>query len=954
MKTLSLFLVSMGALLSGLLNLSAATMDLSGAWQFQLDAADAGVKERWFTRPLADTIQLPGTTDGQRKGPRNNKVELKRFTRTHPFVGAAWYQRDIAIPITWQDQRITLELERTKTTTVWLDERRIGTQDSLTTTQVYDLGAVAPGRHVLTIRVSNHENPPVGNPHQISDETQTNWNGIIGRVALQATDPVWLDEVRIIPDVGRKLARVRVVFGPGGIPVQGTLQVSARGWNAPAPHTPPPATVAVETGPDGTVEFTYEMGSGMQAWDEFSPALYTLTLEFTGRAGGRPVADRRAVAFGMRQFTTSGTRLAINGRPTFLRGKNDACVFPLTGYPPMDVDGWLRVFRIAKSYGINYYRFHTWCPPEAAFAAADVVGIYLQPELPNWGSIGVPARVDRHDVEQKSDSDPIAARTKYLTAEGKRIFRQFGNHPSFVMLTLGNEMGGSREMMGDMVAAFRSFDGGRRLLAQGSNNFLGSPKRAAGDDFWTTVLTGGDYQAGVYQPNTHGKLVRGSTAVHTVGHINNDPPSTRHDYREAIAGIPVPVIGHEIGQFQVFPDFKEIPKFTGVVQARNFEEFRCRLERAGMLDQADDFVRASGALAVICYREDIEAALRTPGFGGFHLLDLQDFPGQGTALVGILDAFMDSKGLVTPEAWREFCSQTVPLLRFDHYTWTTDQTFEAEAQVANYGPRPFPNLAPQWTLADAAGQPLACGTLATLDIPAGQLTTLGRITIPLTHVAAPQQLTLTLCLPRTDYRNHYPLWVYPAKLTPAVPPGIIVARSLDNQARAALAAGGRVVLLPDSATLAKGNSFDGAFITDFWCYPMFKKYNPPGTMGIFLDPKHPVFAKFPTDFHSDWQWWHLTKNSRPMILNSLPKDLRPLVQVIDNFDRNHRLGLLWEARLGSGKLLVCSSDLLGQQDEPEVRQFYQSLLDYAASTAFQPRTSITFDDMEFSAHAAPG
>jgi len=177
---------------------------------------------------------------------------------------------------------------------------------------------------------------------------------------------------------------------------------------------------------------------------------------------------------------------------------------------------------------------------------------------------------------------------------------------------------------------------------------------------------------------------------------------------------------------------------------------------------------------------------------------------------------------------------------------------------------------------------------------------------------------------------------------------------LDNQARAALAAGGRVVLLPDSATLAKGNSFDGAFITDFWCYPMFKKYNPPGTMGIFLDPKHPVFAKFPTDFHSDWQWWHLTKNSRPMILNSLPKDLRPLVQVIDNFDRNHRLGLLWEARLGSGKLLVCSSDLLGQQDEPEVRQFYQSLLDYAASTAFQPRTSITFDDMEFSAHAAPG
>jgi hypothetical protein len=610
----------------------------------------------------------------------------------------------------------------------------------------------------------------------------------------------------------------------------------------------------------------------------------------------------------------------------------------------MDVTGWVRILTIAKSYGINTYRFHSWCPPEAAFTAADIVGIYMQPELPICEPIGAPVKADIKDVEQRGNDQLLEARTKYLTEEGHRLLKQFGNHPSFVMLALGNELSGSREVMGRMVADLRAYDRGRRLFAQGSNNFFRQPTLSAGDDFWTSMLTGGNYHAGVFESNTKGKLVRGSTAVHTTGHINNDPPSTRHDYQEAIANIPVPVIGHEIGQFQVFPDFKEIPKFTGVVQARNFEVFRERVEKAGLLGQTDDFVRASGALAVICYREDIEAALRTPDFGGFHLLDLQDFPGQGTALVGILDSFMDSKGLITPEAWREFCSETVPLLRFDRYTWTTDLTFKAEAEVAHYGPHPFTKLAPEWTLTDAAGQTLARGTFATADIPTGKISSLGRIAIPLEKISAPQKLTLELALPGTHYRNHYPLWVYPAKPKVTVPAGVLVVRSLDEPARAALAAGGRVILLPDPSSLKQ--SLDGAFSTDFWCYPMFKRYHPPGTLGVLLDPKHPVFAKFPTDFHSNWQWWRLTKNGRPMILDGLPKDLQPLVQVVDNFERNHRLGLLWEAQISSGQILVCSSDLLGQQDQPEIRQFYQSLLDYAGSTVFHPKTTITFEDLE--------
>ena len=120
----------------------------------------------------------------------------------------------------------------------------------------------------------------------------------------------------------------------------------------------------------------------------------------------------------------------------------------------------------------------------------------------------------------------------------------------------------------------------------------------------------------------------------------------------------IPVVSHEIGQFAVYPNFREIDKYTGVLKARNFEVFRDRLKEKGMLDQADDFFYTSGKLSVQCYKEELEAAARTKLLAGYQILDIQDFSGQGTALVGILDAFMDSKGHVTPEEWGQ---DTVPI-----------------------------------------------------------------------------------------------------------------------------------------------------------------------------------------------------------------------------------------------------------------------------------------------------
>jgi hypothetical protein len=775
----------------------------------------------------------------------------------------------------------------------------------------------------------------------VDERTQSNWIGIIGKMELRATDPVWLDEVQVYPDVDNRQATVRAVVGNiTGKAASGRIEISGRSWNVPASVTFPPQSTDINAPKKkNEITFTYKLGHDVPLWDEFNPALVRLAVLLEMNAGEKRYRDERIVNFGMRKFVRDGKHLKINGRPVFLRGRLDCCLFPTTGYPPMDKAEWIRLMKIAKSYGLNHYRFHSWFPPEAALEAADELGMYLAPELPNkssrFGSLeereeGERYNVDYIEVESTSSHTPLA---KYLLREGTLIFKAYGNHPSFTMFTLGNELDRQRAMY-QMVAYFKEIDP-RRLYAQGCNNMHWAPSFAEGDDFWVTGKTG--------------KMlpVRGSffSADYPDGHIEHRPPSTLVNYSASIADVPAPVIGHETGQYEVAPDFREIPKYTGVLKARNLEIFRDRLKAASMLDLSHDFMRASGALAAICYREDIETALRTPGFSGFQLLDLQDFPGQGTALVGMLNVFMESKGIIEPEEWRQFCGETVPLLLMEKYTWTTDETFTAEIKIAHYGAADIPDARVTWAVGDSAGPEVASGTLGPMTIKQGEVFPVGRICVPLDQVKAPKQLIVTATIKGTSYRNQYDLWVYPLKSDTSTPGNVVITDRLDAAAQKHLNGGGKVLLFPRQDELK--HCVKGAFQTDFWCWPMFARgaiqlgIEPaPGTLGFLCDPAHPALAEFPTEFHSNWQWWRLVKNARPIILDETPADYRPIIHVIDNFARNHKLGLLFETRVGQGKLLVCASDLPALQEHPEARQLMHSLLRYLDSAAFAPQVEL--------------
>lgn len=906
------------------------TITLDGTWNFALDSTSAGITEKWYSQTLTDSVKLPGTLDENNKGiPNKNRQETMRLSREMMYTGMAWYQREISIPENWNGQYISLIMERTKPSALWVDTIKAGSCQNLLTPHIYDLTKLlTPGKHTITIMVNNSSSAVprgVQGSHAWTEHTQSNWNGIIGNFCLEAKHPAHITDIKIYPDVENKNILVKLKIN-NQTPTSAVMKVvlNAEAWNTQKKHSVSSKSfpVTLKEG-ENSIELTYKMGNKFQLWSEFNPVLYKLSVSLINDK----VIDSDTTSFGMRKFSTEGTQFTINGTKTFLRGKHDACVFPLTGHPPMDVDSWLKVFRIAKSYNINFYRFHSWTPPLAAFQAADIEGIYMQPELPFWGGFSKTKNTDLNE---------------FLLKEGENILDEYGNHASFVMFALGNELNGDLDVMRDFVAHYRSLDN-RPLMSFGTNNYLGFRGQVEGEDFFAGCRVGADTDT-TY--STHTRASFSFADAYDGGYLNGRYPSTSLNYSGAIAKCTVPVLGTEVGQYQIYPNYDEIKKYTGVMKPWNFEVFRERLKENNLTDQAMSFFRASGASSAICYKADIEMALRTPGFGGFHLLDLQDFPGQGTALIGLLDAFMDSKGIITAEQFSQFCNTVVPLVVMDKYCWTNNEKFNGKIQIANYSEATMKNQKVKWELMKASGEKVDEGAVET-DLTQGELTDVITMNSDLSKVEKAEKLTLAVAIEGTIYKNSYPVWVYPADIDRKIPESIIVSEKLDKATLTSLTAGETVLLFPDFDDVTDF-TVGGLYIPDYWNWRMFKgisesnkKPVSPGTMSILTDPLHPLLRDFPTEFYTNWQWWPIVKNSRPFILDNTAGDYRPIVQVIDNVERNHKLGLIFEFAVGKGKLLVCMSDLKKIQDKPEGRQLYYSIVKYMTSDKFNPDQKLT-------------
>jgi hypothetical protein len=945
---------------------------LEGLWETTIEGKSVG------------TASLPGTLDENRIGGRDAGANqwhpdaslgngdesfnpdapiATRFTRKYTYEGEAAFTRRVSFAVP-EGKRVFFEAERARCLRLLIDGKEVShfTEGTISTPHIFEVTDYLTGENEFTL-LSDNSYP--GLPHDAivyssaaTDETQTNWNGVLGYLRLRVEEPVFVQAVRAYPrgdflDVKVEISADRDCSGAVRISSPALEGMSAK------------ETGAVKG--EAFTELVFEklpLKKDVKRWDEYEGNLYELTAELTvkasdGESDDEKQTDKKVIAFGVRDFGDDGEgRLAVNGRTIFLRSEANCAEFPETGHPPLSVKEWTEILQMYKAYGINCVRFHSNCPPEAAFYAADEMGMMMQPELSHW------------NPKNAFESEESFA---YYQTELKEIIKTLANHPSFVMLTFGNELWtgtlGHKRMDQMLVQAHELDD--TRLYANGSNVHYGTIGCDAESDFYTAQIyfnfpLRGTFagQSGKQQEGTDGAgevvaKMDSSDSARMRGYINNQYPNAKTSYDDSMAELrktyKKPVFNFEVGQFEVLPDFDEMAEFKGVSEPVNFRLIQEKAEKLGLGKVWKQYVEATGELSRIGYREEIEAAMRTKEMSGISLLGLQDFPGQGTALVGMLNSHLQPKNFdfAKPEAFQAFFRDQLPLVYLEKYTYEAGELLTADIHMANFGKTDV-TAAPHFELVKepkksgttnnkqaenvletTAAEVYAEGTLVKVCCPKGKLTQAGRLTIPLADIAEAARFDLTVTV--GDVSNTYPVWVY-LSVKPSCPQSVYETKVFDDKTKEMLAAGKTVYLSPDADEKHLPSSIQTQFTTDFWSVGTFPDQE--GGMGQLIDDTHPVFETFPTETHTNWQWWAMA-SQRAVIL---PKPVNAIITEMDSYAYMRPMAQLFECRCGGGKLLFSSMGLQNLQQYPEARALLSSIYRYLDSEKFEPEQKL---DEEF-------
>jgi hypothetical protein len=634
---------------------------------------------------------------------------------------------------------------------------------------------------------------------------------------------------------------------------------------------------------------------------------------------GRKASKREYAALHPRHIEVANGKFYVDGKPEYFRGTHFGGDYPLTGYPETDIEWWLEKFRIIKSWGLNFVRCHSYCPPEAAFAAADEVGAYIQVECGMWNHFE-----DGEDGREMLD---------VLWNETKRILEEYGHHPSFVLFSPTNEPSGDwYKVLREWVSRTREYDKeigyeGRRVYTAESGWFY---------DVEPSKVEGTDYM--YFHRSNFGPYLGGT--------IRNHYGWKGKDYSPSLTGARLPVISHELGQWCSYPDFdKEIEKFKGYMIPGNFMQFRENCRDNGLLEKVPEMAYASGRNQLRLFKEDVEATLRTKEIEGFELLDLHDYLGQGSALVGLLDAFWEEKGYAKPEEFRQFCNETVLLARFESYVYkNTDVAISVPIEVYHYGNAPINNAVVKWSVVDCDNDELLIGGELYGDIAIGGNTKLGNVELDFSRLDISDNRKLMFRLELMDKANQWELYVYSMSTLEydLKNTDVIYTKSWD-EAKDGLKSGRTVIYTPylsdlgyECPSLSMKNVFWNGLMGPTWAR----------NLGLIVNNKCDIFKNFPTDSTGGWQWEDILNHARGFYLPGV----EPVVRVIDDWNRNLPLSLITMANVDKGRLILVSADLEGEFDKrPVAYSLKKELVKYALSGSWNTVgevQSLTFGQIE--------
>jgi hypothetical protein len=440
-------------------------------------------------------VVLPGTLDTNGLGDADKENLDNRFTRVHTFEGAVSFKRTIKLSDPEvKGKRVFFEVERARCLWLKINGQEVpgSVNGTLSTPYVFEITKYLNNEEIELEVISDNSYPNLPsagilNSSAATNETQTNWNGLLGYIRLRTEEPVFIEAMRVYPHGGTVNVEVDINAEHS---YRGDICLSCEAF-AQEESLP---VIVQEGGRTTSVFYGIKLCEKIKYWDEDEGNLYVLTAALKGY-------ERKNVFFGIRDFgVNENYRLTINNRVFFLRGEANCAVFPEEGHPPMTVEGWEKVLSVYASYGVNCMRFHSWCPPEAAFTAADRMGMMMQPELSHW------------DWANAFESDESY---KYYTEELKQVLRHLANHPSFVMLSFGNELWAEElghKRMDELLDLAHALDD-TRLYANSSNAHYGQRGTDAKSDFYTSH----DYK----------ELHLRGASTENKGHINEQYPNAK-------------------------------------------------------------------------------------------------------------------------------------------------------------------------------------------------------------------------------------------------------------------------------------------------------------------------------------------------------------------------------------------------------------------------------------------
>ncbi|KAF1301881.1 discoidin domain-containing protein [Enterococcus sp. JM9B] len=881
-------------------------ISLHGAWNYRIDQYDIGIQKKWYQEKFCSkNFNIPGTTNSNQvgdilddNGQFFTKDSVAGLRESFSYSGVLWLQKEIRLPDKFQKKSLQLFIERTLgSSMVWIDSHFFGEIYSLSTPHIHKLGLIRNqenGQFTVTIRLDNRDKMNIGErASAFSNDTQGFWNGIIGDFYFMKEN----FEDRVVDLRFIEKNSVLVIDIQNNHKISEILDIAIRD------------KYRNRIGYSVIKKYDYTSKSTLwlklmksEVWTEFTPNYYDINVLF--REG--QIKKR----IGLVDLEIKNNRIYNHGKKIFLRGNLDCGVFPETGYPSMDEKDWEKILLNVKRFGFNHVRYHSWCPPEVAFRVADRLGIYLMIEGPFW--------LDSWFDNSVGD---FAEHYSFIKDECLAIIREYGHHPSFCFFAIGNELAGDFAFLASILKnnLFKSHQILTTITANTTNL-----KREFYED-------ADDFYVGVEHCQ---KGLRGNRFLDEI------VMTTNFNYDENALVVPKPIITHEIGQYASFPSLKEISKFNGYMIPINLISIQNELKRKDLLDRNEEYTYYSGMLAKECYKAEIEAAVRTNNFSGFQLLGLQDYPGQNTAAIGMVDSHWEEKGFCSSDEFCEFNQEIIPIVELKKKSFCINEILEYTIGVRNSLPFDITKDT-EFSYTLSLGENLVANkrSIAEIETGAYKLVEQGYINLSsfYKHGNIEVCLDLIIEIKGRTYRNQWSIWIFSKNEEIILRENLIVEDDwLSPTIEEALKNGKNCIVSLNPAK--HSDIFPGNYFPVFWSPVFFESKD---SCGMIIDDTHPLFNYFPTNKYLSTQWKNLLENSI-----CFPAHVeKGVTELIPNFFVNERRANIEEYKIKNGNLFIHGFNL-ENCDSIEERAFRNAIKKYVSSNEFNPIEKRSFTEVQ--------